>query len=267
MTSGGALSGIRLEHPLMNGAGTCKTLEDVERLVPSSVSAVVVGSITVEPRLGNEGQTYWSDATSSLNSLGLPNRGEPYYRRHLGAMVRAAHAAGKPLVLSVAGFSPDEYVRLAALGRDAGADLAELNLACPNVWDGGRQKRIACFDLGAVEAILRRVEAFLDAPPPVGLKLSPFSDPHALAVVAGVVARFACVGFVTSATNFPNALALDEAGRSRGLRRRDVRSGRLTPRRRAQPPLLRALPGGSRAGSQHSGPARERRCGCRRAIA
>ncbi|WP_076825393.1 MULTISPECIES: dihydroorotate dehydrogenase [unclassified Frankia] len=212
------VAGVAFEHPIMNAAGTCKTLADVTALARSAASAVVVGSITRDARAGNSGEVYWSGPGGSLNALGLPNRGISYYREQLPAMVDAAHNHAKPLVVSVAGFAADEYADLARVAADAGADLIELNLACPNVWDGGQQKRIACFDPGQTEAICAAVEAALAAAsrpaPPYGVKLSPFSDPEALGELAGLLARRSGVSggpsFVTAINTFPNALVLDD---------------------------------------------------------
>jgi len=105
------VAGIRLEHPLMNAAGTCKSLQDVKDLSRSASAAVMVGSITMEPRTGNTGDVYWAGPMFSLNSLSLPNRGAPFYKEVIPEMVACAHDKGKPLFVSVAGFSPEEYTR------------------------------------------------------------------------------------------------------------------------------------------------------------
>jgi dihydroorotate dehydrogenase (fumarate) len=223
-----ALCGIDLEHPVMNAAGTGKSLGDVAELARSATAAVLVGSITVAPRTGNEGATYHLGDGFSLNALGLPNRGLDYYREHLPAMTRLAHDAGKPLVLSIAGFSVEDYARAAAAAAPTGVDLLELNLACPNVWDGGGQKRIACFDPDHTAAICTAVDEVLRAtcaPIPYGVKISPFSDPEALAGLAGTLGSLAAgtagaagpgsggPRYVCSTNTFPNALAYDDAGR------------------------------------------------------
>ncbi|MDT3446011.1 MULTISPECIES: dihydroorotate dehydrogenase [unclassified Pseudofrankia] len=233
-----ALCGIDLEHPVMNAAGTGKSLEDVSELARSATAAVMVGSITVSARTGNSGATYHAGDGFSLNALGLPNRGLDYYREHLPAMARLAHDAGKPLVLSIAGFSVGDYAQAAAAAAPTGVDLLELNLACPNVWDGGAQKRIACFDPGQTAAICAAVDDVLRAVPapiPYGVKVSPFSDPEALASLADVIGKLAtgttgetgAIGetgatsgagrggprYVCSTNTFPNALAFDGAGR------------------------------------------------------
>jgi dihydroorotate dehydrogenase (fumarate) len=206
------VAGIRLANPVMNAAGTCKTEEDVEYLACSDTAAIMVGSITVEPREGNAGVVYWSEPRFSLNSRGLPNRGMVCYREMLPRMVDVAHYKNKPLFLSVAGFSPKEYADLATLGFDCGVDLVELNLGCPNVWHGSVQKRIACFDSQLVAEILRCVETAVGADARIALKISPFSDPFALAEVAQVISRSSMVKVVTTANTFPNALSYSSTG-------------------------------------------------------
>ncbi|KQC38554.1 dihydroorotate oxidase [Frankia sp. ACN1ag] len=216
-----ALAGVALEHPVMNAAGTCKSVRDVDVFARSAVAAIVVGSITRQPRTGNAGNVYWPGRVYSINALGLPNRGLDYYGAHLPGMVERAHEAGKPLIVSVAGFDVGEYRELAEVVAQAGVDLIELNLACPNVWDGGAQKRIACFDPGQTAAICTAVGDALLARAggdpagrvPYGVKISPFSDPAALAELAAVLAELAGrpggPRFVTAVNTFPNALVID----------------------------------------------------------
>lgn len=207
------IAGIQLKHPLMNAAGTCKSLEEVQALARSATAAIVVGSITMEPRTGNTGDVYWAGPLYSLNSLGLPNRGMPYYQDALPKMDDVAHDAGKPLVVSVAGFSPEEYADLADFAFRGGADLVELNLGCPNVWQGGAQKRIACFDWALVAEIFGRVEEEVGADAKVSVKISPFSDPFALAEVAQVISASKLVKAVTTVNAFPNAFAYKGYGK------------------------------------------------------
>lgn len=212
------LAGIRLEHSLMNAAGTCKLLEGAEsvrELARSATAAVMVGSITVEPREGNSGEVYWAGEVFSLNSLGLPNPGELYYRQHLPAMVAMAHRSGKPLFVNVAGFTPLEYATLAELAFQGGADLVELNLGCPDVWEGGQQKRIVCFDPQLVGEILYCVEEKVGSEAKVAVKISPFSDPLALSEVAQVIGQSSVVKVVTTVNTFPNAFSYDERGKPR----------------------------------------------------
>lgn len=214
---------IELEHPIMNAAGPrCKTLEEVVDLSRTPIAAVMVGSITVEPRLGNQGDVYYSVPVQfSLNSLGLPNGGIPYYEGNLPHMANVVRRAGKTLWVSIAGFTPEEYVKLAAVAVRGGADVVEVNLGCPNVWLNGKQKRIACFDPQLTEEILTEVsEAAEDERRArnrvrkvyVAAKVSPFSDPVLLGEIASVMREN--VDAVTSINTFPNAFALRDDGKS-----------------------------------------------------
>lgn len=218
------LAGLPLEHPIMIAAGMAKTLEDVRRLANSAVSAIVVGSFTYEPRPGNDGTTLHLDPAGrfSLNSLGLPNGGLPYLTAHLLEMVATAHRAGKLLIVSVAGFNPDEYAALAKAAFSDGADMVELNLGCPNVWGAdGSQKRIASFNPTIVDAVLWRVESAIEAmasaisrtSTPLAVKVSPFSDPFMLGEVARKIALRPSVRVLTAINTFPNGFASDERGR------------------------------------------------------
>lgn len=210
--------GVALEHPVMNAAGTCKTLEDVKRLTRSAVSAIVVGSITIAQRDGNGagGVTdYWYESGTSVNSLGLPNPGADYYWANLKEMVRIAHEAGKPLFVSVAGFFPEEYAYLVDLAIECGADGVELNLSCPNIHDGGSQKRPMCFDEALVARILLCVQLRVGTEAKISVKLSPFTDPVALEAIAITLGRSNLVKAVTTTNTFPNALVLSESGEPR----------------------------------------------------
>jgi dihydroorotate dehydrogenase (fumarate) len=204
------LSGLELEHPLFNAAGTCKTVEDVKRLATSATAAIMVGSITKEERTGNSGEVYWAGPMFSLNSLGLPNRGAGYYMATLPEMVKVAHGAGKLLFVNVAGFSPNEYADLASVAVWGGADLVELNLGCPNVWNDGAQKRIACFDPELVDQTLERVQERIGVGERLAVKISPFSDPFALAEVARVIGGSKMVKIVTTVNTFPNAFSYNK---------------------------------------------------------
>lgn len=220
------MGAVELESPVMNAGGTCKTLEEVAALARSSAGAVVVGSITVNPRTGNAGEVYWSGANHSLNALGLPNRGIDYYSTVLPEMASVIHEHDKKLIVSVAGFTVDEYVQLACRAAQGGADLIELNLGCPNVWDGGRQKRIASFDHDYTARVCREVSAALIESTrrtrrltQFGVKISPFSDPVELTRAAQSLARVSeetvGLGFVTATNAFPNAMSLDDDGQPR----------------------------------------------------
>lgn len=176
------LGSVGFEHPVMNAAGTCKTIEDVKRLAKSLSAAIVVGSATWEPRLGNQGNTYWFDPQGlySLNSVGLQNPGAAYYQQQLPLMVSIAHEAGKPLIFSVAGLEVDEFIKLIKLAKKAKVDIVELNLSCPNVRDSQNHAQIAAYDSVFVTRLWSTIIAQELDRVNLSFKLPPFLDPEQL---------------------------------------------------------------------------------------
>ncbi len=209
------LAGLRLEHPLMNAAGTCRLVEEARKLARAPTAAIMIGSITVESRPGNSGEVFWSNPGFSLNSMGMPNPGADYYRQHLPEIIALANQVNKPIFVSVAGFSAPEYVQLTALAFSCGAALVELNLSCPNVWEAGQQESIACFNPSLTTKILNAVERQVGPRARVAVKLSPFSDPSMLLVIAKVISDSKVVKIVTTSNTFPNAFCFDEQDKPR----------------------------------------------------
>jgi dihydroorotate dehydrogenase (fumarate) len=201
-----AFAGLELQTPVMNAAcSVAKSAEDLEAMLATQAGAVLIGSITPESRDGNpEPRWFAGDGLGfALNSFGMPNNGREWYREHLPGFVKKAHAAGKPLFLSVAGFSVADYVSMAKLAKETGVDCVEFNFGCPNTAEAGRQNPIFSFDLEVLEQTCQEVEAVLEGVP-YTVKLSPFSNPAELNRTAAMIAKTKAAGVVTSNT-FPNA--------------------------------------------------------------
>ncbi len=207
------LMDLDIAHPIMNAAGTAKTLEDVERFSASASAAVLVGSITIEPRSGNSGNVWYSEDIFSLNSFSLPNPGAEYYKKNLPKMATTTHKVKKPLFFSVVGFSPEEYAELTLLAFENGADAVEINLGCPNVWKDSKQKQIACFNKNLVQDILQEVQGRIKGSAPIAVKISPFSDPFALNEITSIIASNPIVKAITTTNSFPNASAYNNSGK------------------------------------------------------
>lgn len=193
---------VVIDPPVMNAAcSIAKTIDDVKALSHTKIGAILVGSITLEPRKGNSGVTWLSDDSYSINSFGMPNQGAEFYQKHLPEMIHIAHKADKIFVLSVAGFTVEEYVQLAMLASEAKVDLLEINLGCPNISTQGKQKPIFAFDLQTIQQIIEKVSSITAIP--LLVKLSPYSNPTQLKEVAAVIASSKASAIVTSNT-FPN---------------------------------------------------------------
>lgn len=200
------LAGMTLSNALMNGAYIgSKSVEDVDILASSASGAVVVGSITCKQRTSNPDGGYWQhkERFYSLNSYGMPNGGLPYFKENLPAMVEMAHSHGKPLIANVAGFTKDEFVQLTKLAQESGADMVELNFGCPNVWDGGQQKRIISYHASLVEDTLNHIGE-QNFKVKLCVKLSPL-PPDILLEVAGVIGNSGIIQAVTATNSYPNS--------------------------------------------------------------
>jgi dihydroorotate dehydrogenase (NAD+) catalytic subunit len=119
---------------LLNASGCLDALEAPE--VARALDGFVTKTITPLPREGNAPPRIAETAHGMLNSIGLANPGrERFVEEHLPQL--SAFLEGRPLWVSVGGFSADDYAETcAALGGSAVAAI-ELNLSCPNVPESG----------------------------------------------------------------------------------------------------------------------------------
>ncbi|MCL5734578.1 MAG: dihydroorotate dehydrogenase [Actinobacteria bacterium] len=142
------LGPLTLAHPVINASGTMEILEladvfgeDVLKSPP--VGAYVPKTITLKPRQGNLPPRILETPAGMINAIGLSGGGLEAF---VGGSLPRLLTLSCPLILSIGGFSPREYVELAAGLRQAlqaGAGDGwtqrvglELNVSCPNVHSG-----------------------------------------------------------------------------------------------------------------------------------
>ena len=179
------LAGLRLAHPVLNGSGTWDAIAAMRTFgAPAAeqlpFAAFVSKTITVAPRGGNPPPRLWETPAGLINSIGLPNKGlAGFLERDLPELA----ALPVPLVVSVAGFSHEEFAALVEAVADRPEVAAlELNVSCPNVKSGC----VIGTERGEMSALMARVRP-LTAKPLI-VKLTPnVSDvvPVALAAEDG----------------------------------------------------------------------------------
>ena len=125
-----SIAGLRLKHPVMNASGVLSNApEGVITLVKLGFSAVVTKSITPKPLEGFEPSIIMELPTGGLiNAVGLANPGKPAIKE----LVDSARSFNVPVIVSIAGLEPLEFVDVASEAEKAGADAVELNLSCSN---------------------------------------------------------------------------------------------------------------------------------------
>jgi dihydroorotate dehydrogenase (NAD+) catalytic subunit len=143
-------------------------------------AAFVSKTITVAPRGGNPPPRLWETPAGLINSIGLPNKGlEGFLARDLPEL----GTLPVPLIVSVAGFSHDEFAVLVEGVADRPEVAAlELNVSCPNVKSGC----VIGSERGEMVALMTRVRPLTSKP--LIVKLTPnVSDvaPVALAAQEG----------------------------------------------------------------------------------
>lgn len=196
--------------PLMNAAGTVKTLQQVRDLLGAPIPAVVVGSYTVEARSGNDGGTFFESPLGGLNAMGFPGPDLVTWSKWVTEMATMLVDDNKELWVSVAGFNPPEYRRMAEVAFESGATVVEANLGCPNVWNEGKQHPIVSFSVEQVGLVLDEL-ADVMATERVGVKLSPILDAVLLSSIDAMLAA-TNVAFITTMNTVPNCFAFTPNG-------------------------------------------------------
>lgn len=176
------LAGLRLVNPTMLASGILGySVETLEGVVKAGAGAVVTKSVSAKPRKGYANPTIVQANCGLINAVGLPNPGIEEFAKEIRS---AKNALDVPLVISVFGFSTEEYASVARKAVSAGADGVELNVSCPHVKNTGSE---IGQNAKILTQVIRKVKACVDKP--VIVKLSPnvtsMSDIADAAVRAG----------------------------------------------------------------------------------
>lgn len=160
------LAGLRLDNPTMLASGILGySAETLESIAEGGAGAVVTKSVGLKPRRGYANPTVAQVSCGLINAIGLPNPGIEEFTKD----IREAKAVLKtPLIVSVYGFSAEEYALVAGKAVKVGADAVELNVSCPHVTETGAeigQKP------GILAEVISKVKTTVDKP--VFVKLSP----------------------------------------------------------------------------------------------
>jgi len=160
------LAGLRLANPTMLASGILGySAETLESIVDGGTGAVVTKSVGSKPRVGYANPTIVQTSCGLINAMGLPNPGIDEFVKEIR---EAKTVLNVPLIVSVYGFSAEEYATVAKKAVDAGAHAIELNVSCPHVRETGSEigqnPRI-------LAEVVEKVKAVVDKP--VFVKLSP----------------------------------------------------------------------------------------------
>ncbi len=160
------LAGIRLKNPVVAASGTFGFGREYGQFFGlSELGAICCKGLTLHPRKGNPPPRIAETPMGMLNSVGLQNPGVdafiadelPLLRRH-----------DVKVIANISGSTPEEYGVMCEKLSEAGVDMIEVNISCPNVKAGG----LAYGTRPDLAAEVTR-EAKRHARVPVMVKLSP----------------------------------------------------------------------------------------------
>lgn len=199
------LGGVRLANPIATASGCFASGREIDRFFDiAELGAVVVKSLTREPRQGLPTPRMAETPAGMLNAIGLQNPGiDAWLERDLPWLVER----GATTVASIAGDSVDDFGHVAATlaphtaaEGTAGVVAVEVNLSCPNVEHRGMV--FACHPAPAGE-VIGAVAA--EVAVPVFAKLTP--DVTDLVEVAAAVLDAGATGL--SLVNTTLGMAID----------------------------------------------------------
>ncbi len=204
-----ALCGVQLPTPLILASGILGTeAELMARVARCGAGAVTAKSCSLEPRAGHPNPTVLAWEHGLINAVGLANPGVEAEVEELARARVLLQPTGAALIASIFADTVENFARVAARVVEAGPDLLEVNISCPNVHDEFGTPFAA--DAGVAAEVTAAVKeavlaASAPAPTPVLIKLSP--NVADIAAIARAVAEAGANGI--SAINTLSGMVID----------------------------------------------------------
>jgi len=136
-----SLGALRLANPVLVAAGTFGYGVEFRRHVQlDQLGGIVTKTLTLKARQGNPPPRLVETPAGMLNSVGLQNVGLDAF---LSEKLPQLATLSVPVIVSVLGESLDEVEAICArLDAEPGVSAIELNLSCPNLKNGSREKSL-----------------------------------------------------------------------------------------------------------------------------
>ena len=130
------IAGLKITNPTMLAAGILGLSgPSLRRAAAAGAGAVVTKSVGLKPRMGYSNPTVVQVDCGLINAMGLPGPGI----HNFGEEIKEAKKGGVPVIVSIYGFSPEDFAEAARVAVEEGADALELNVSCPHVEKTGSE--------------------------------------------------------------------------------------------------------------------------------
>lgn len=161
-----SFAGLQLPNPTMLASGVMGySAESFQRIAKSGAGAIVTKSVGSQARSGYPNPTVVQAEAGLINAMGLPNPGITVFSEEIKFSKTTLRV---PLIVSVFGYTAEEYASVSKKAVEAGADAIELNVSCPHVKQTGAE-------IGQspkfLTEVVQQVKAAIDKP--LIVKLSP----------------------------------------------------------------------------------------------
>ena len=160
------LAGMTMKNPVVVASGTFGFGREFGQFYDiSELGGICVKGLTLNPREGNPPPRIAETPMGILNSVGLQNPGVEGFIAHELPELKKHDLR---IIANISGNTPEEYGIMCERLSEAGVDMIEVNISCPNVKAGGLQ-------YGVVPEMAAEVarEAKIHSTVPVMIKLSP----------------------------------------------------------------------------------------------
>ncbi|MGC8542473.1 MAG: dihydroorotate dehydrogenase [Vulcanisaeta sp.] len=127
------LGKLRVKNPIGLGAGIDKDGLLVGSIANSGVGFVTIGSVTLRPRLGNPKPRIvkYPHLKAMVNAMGLPSRGFMDFMSRINNIIKVIGKFNVSLVVSLAGFSIEEFLIMLNRLRNFDIHAVEINISSP----------------------------------------------------------------------------------------------------------------------------------------
>ena len=129
------LAGVRMKNPIVVASGTFGFGREYGQFYDlSELGGICAKGLTLHRREGNPPPRIAETPMGILNSVGLQNPGVDAFIEHELPELRRHDLA---VIANISGNTPEEYGIMCEKLSQAGVDMIEVNISCPNVKAGG----------------------------------------------------------------------------------------------------------------------------------
>lgn len=159
-------AGISMKNPVVVASGTYGFGREYGQFYElSELGGICCKGLTLAPREGNPPPRVAETPMGILNSVGLQNPGVDEF---IAQELPELRKHDVKIIANISGNTPEEYGILCQKLSDAGVDMIEVNVSCPNVKCGGLQYGVVPEMTAEVTKVAKKHSAV-----PVMVKLSP----------------------------------------------------------------------------------------------